>query len=248
MSTRPPSPTPTLIGGIQVQRQITLDRTPAGLISSTLAPQSDAPSSSLPNPYPGKGTADSPFIVDWLPEEAANPYNWKSSYKWFVTFVVAVSTLCIAFSSSSYSSAVQQVIRNFGANQEEGIAGLSLYVLGFGIGPLIWAPVSEIWGRNVAFGASFPLFVIWNMAGALSPNIQSLLVFRLLAGTFGAAPLVTAGGQIGDIWAPHERALAASLFALAPFLGPVLGPIVGGFVVEGLNWRWIFWVNMIFAR
>lgn len=85
------------------------------------------------------------------------------------------------------------------------------------------------------------------MAGALAPNVPSILVFRVLAGTFGSAPLVTAGAQVGDIWAPHERALATSLFALAPFLGPVLGPIVGGFVAENAGWRWVFWVQCIFA-
>lgn len=45
----------------------------------------------------------------------------------------------------------------------------------------------------------------------------------------------------------HKRALAGSLFALAPFLGPVLGPIVGGFVTQALGFRWVFWVNFIFA-
>jgi len=45
----------------------------------------------------------------------------------------------------------------------------------------------------------------------------------------------------------HERALATTLFALAPFLGPVLGPIVGGFVVEKHGFRWVFWVQFIFA-
>lgn len=152
MSTRPSSPTPTLVGGIQIGRQVTLDRTPAGIVAGTFAPQLHAPSSPLPNPYPGKGTAESPFLVDWLPSEAANPYNWKKSYKWFVTAVVAISTLCIAFASSSYSTGVQSILREFpGTNLEEGIAGLSLYVLGFGVGPLLWAPVSEIYGRNVAF-------------------------------------------------------------------------------------------------
>jgi hypothetical protein len=219
------APTPVLTGGIQIGRQTTYDRTPAGRVASTLGAPSTARSDPLPNPYPGKGTRESPYLVDWLPDEPANPYNWRSSYKWFVTAIVAIATLCIAFSSSSYSPAVQQIIRAFpGTNLEMGIAGLSLYVLGFGVGPLLWAPVSEIWGRNVAFAASFPLFIIWNMAGALAQNIESVLVFRFLAGTFGSAPLVTAGGQIGDIWAPKERALAGSMYALAPFLGKSLLP------------------------
>jgi hypothetical protein len=49
--------------------------------------------------------------------------------------------------------------------------------------------------------ASYPFFVLFNMAGALAKNIPSILVFRLLAGSFGSAPLTNAGGQIGDMWA-----------------------------------------------
>jgi MFS family permease len=45
----------------------------------------------------------------------------------------------------------------------------------------------------------------------------------------------------------HERALASTLFSLAPFLGPVCGPIVGGFIVEKYGFRWVFWVQFIFA-
>lgn len=45
----------------------------------------------------------------------------------------------------------------------------------------------------------------------------------------------------------HERALATSLFSVAPFLGPVIGPIVGGFVTQNCGFRWVFWVQFIFA-
>ena len=56
-----------------------------------------------------------------------------------------------------------------------------------------------------------------------------------------------AGGTISDIWDNEERGFAIALFAAAPYGGPVLGPIVGGFVGETVGWRWIFWVQLIFA-
>lgn len=83
--------------------------------------------------------------------------------------------------------------------------------------------------------------------GALSPNMACLLVSRFLAGTFGSSPITNAGGQVADMFAPHERALATSLFSLAPFLGPVLGPIVGGFVGEQCGFRVVLWVQFAFG-
>lgn len=83
------------------------------------------------SPYPGSGTPEDPYLVDWLPDEPSNPYNWRPSFKWMNMVVIAMSALCISFASSSYSAAIPDVMKQLkGKSQEEGIAGLSLYVLG----------------------------------------------------------------------------------------------------------------------
>ncbi|KAL7422000.1 hypothetical protein Q5752_003772 [Cryptotrichosporon argae] len=244
----PLPPAPKLRDGIRIARYTSLEH-PASLVAplSRVLSTVPAPASPEPNPYKGSGTREDPYLVDWLPGELANPYNWKSSYRWFVTAIVAISTLCIAFASSSYSGAIADISGRFGVSTEVGILGLSLYVVGFGVGPLLWAPLSEMTGRVFSFNVSYPLFVLFNMAGALAQNIETVLVIRFLAGTFGSAPLTNAGGQISDMWAVHERALATSFYALAPFLGPVLGPIVGGFTDEFAGFRWVFAVQTIFV-
>lgn len=89
--------------------------------------------------------------------------------------------------------------------------------------------------------------LVFNIPCALAPNIGTLLVCRFLCGFFASAPLTLAGGTISDVWDNNERGLAIALFAAAPYGGPVLGPIVGGFVGENIGWRWMLWVNMIFA-
>lgn len=80
-----------------------------------------------------------------------------------------------------------------------------------------------------------------------APNIGALLSCRFICGFFAAAPLTLAGGAISDVWDTNERGFAIALFAAAPYGGPVLGPIVGGFIGQTIGWRWILWVNMIFA-
>jgi MFS family permease len=72
---------------------------------------------------------------------------------------------------------------------------------GFGLGPVFWAPLSEIYGRNFAFMASYPVFVIFNVVGAVAPNIETILISRFIAGTFGSSPITNAGGQVSDMWA-----------------------------------------------
>ncbi|KAK8864681.1 hypothetical protein IAR55_001933 [Kwoniella newhampshirensis] len=198
-------------------------------------------------PYPGKGTIDEPYLVDFLPNDQTNPYNWSNMYRWGITGLIGVATLCPPFASVSYSSTIGEVTQAFGISRELAIAGISFFITGFGLGPLIWAPISEIWGRNIAFIASYPAFCIFTLGTALSHNTVALMVTRLFAGAFGSSPLTNAGAQIGDMWGVHERAVATSVFSLAPFLGPVLGPIVGGYVTERCGYRWVYWITFIYA-
>ncbi|KAJ9093729.1 hypothetical protein QFC21_006325 [Naganishia friedmannii] len=199
-------------------------------------------------PYPGKGTEEDPFIVDWLAEEKANPYNWKNSYKWLFTLVAAIVTLCVAFASSCYTGAASFLIVEFHVSREIIVLGVTLFVLGFAGGPLIWAPLSEIYGRRPIFLITYFPFALFCLGSALANNIATLLVTRFLAGFFGASMLTNAGGMIADVWNAKERGLATSLFAMAPFLGPVLGPIVGGFAGKSyLGWRSVFYIMFIFA-
>lgn len=78
----------------------------------------------------------------------------------------------------------------------------SAHTPGFGLGPLFWAPLSELSGRNFAFYCSYSVFLIFSVVCAVAPNIQTLLVGRFIAGTFGASPITNAGGQVSDMWAP----------------------------------------------
>ena len=125
--------------------------------------------------------------------------------------------------------------------------GVSLFVLGFAVGPLIWAPLSEMYGRQLVFAISYGAFTAFNAATTGSKNIQTLLVLRFFAGSFGSSPLTNAGGQIADIFNASERGMAMGLFALAPFLGPTIGPIAGGFLGQSKGWKWVEGLMAIFS-
>lgn len=106
---------------------------------------------------------------------------------------------------------------------------------------------SELFGRQYLWIFPNIVYVLFNIPCAVAKNIQTLLICRFFCGIFASAPLTLAGGTISDIWDNNERGFAIALFAAAPYGGPVLGPIVGGFVGETIGWRWMIWVNMIFA-
>lgn len=201
----------------------------------------------LKSHYEGSGTDEDPFVVNFIEGDFGNPMLWSETKKWSLTMLVAIATLAVAFVSSAYSGGVSQIIREFHCSQELAILGVSLFVLGFAIGPLLWAPLSELFGRQILFITTYAGLTAFNAGAAGSQNIGTLIVLRFFAGAIGSSPLTNAGGVIADMFPANERGLAMSLFAAAPFMGPVLGPIVGGFVGQTIGWRWVEGVMAIFT-
>ncbi|KAJ5666789.1 hypothetical protein N7462_011198 [Penicillium macrosclerotiorum] len=190
-------------------------------------------------PYSGSGTEEDPYAVIWLPNDPRNPMNFGFFKKWAITILVSFVTLAVALVSSAFSGGLGQVVAHFGVAEEIAILGVSLFVLGFAIGPLIWAPLSEIFGRRHIFTISFAFLTAFNAGAAGSQNIQTLIILRFLAGCFGSSPFGNAGGTIADMFPASQRGIAISFFAAAPFLGPTIGPIIGGFLATGAGWRWV---------
>lgn len=193
----------------------------------------------LSQQYPGKGTREEPYEVAWLDNDPENPQTWSDSNKWFLTGFVSIATLAVALASSCYSGAIDSIRADFGGSNEVLILGVSLFVVGFAFGPLIWAPLSETLGRRKIFIYSYAIMTLWQAVSPASQNLASLLVFRFLAAFAGSSPLTCAGGTLSDLWTAKQRGLAMACFASGPFMGPSLGPLIGGFLGMNAGWRWM---------
>lgn len=100
---------------------------------------------------------------------------------------------------------------------------VSVYLIGYAFGPLLCAPMSEIYGRYWVYQIANVLFVGFTIGCALAPTLGALIGFRFLAGSAGSAPLVLGGGSVADLYPREKRGAKMSLFAMGPLLGPVIG-------------------------
>ncbi|KAI0262883.1 major facilitator superfamily domain-containing protein [Gloeopeniophorella convolvens] len=199
-------------------------------------------------PYPGKGTWDEPFVVSWQDGDPDNPYNWSFKRKWVIVAQQSLSTFTVSFASSAYSGGMAFMRKDIPMSETVSVIGISLYVLGFGLGPLLFASLSETFGRRPVFLCTMPAFTLFHLGGALGHNVESILIPRLFAGIFGASPLTNAGGVIADVFTPRDRGVATSIYATVPYLGPVVGPIAGGYISQShLGWRFTFWLMFILS-
>ncbi|OQD69968.1 hypothetical protein PENDEC_c028G00550 [Penicillium decumbens] len=192
----------------------------------------------------GKEEARDPNIVDWDgPDDPENPLNWTAKRKVTATVSIALITLLTPLGSSMFAPGVGQLVVDFKITSIElSSFVVSVYLLGYCFGPLLIAPVSEIYGRRIVYNVCNILYVIWTIACAVAPEIGSLTVFRFLAGFAGSCPLTIGAGSIADMFVQETRGSAMAAWALGPLIGPVIGPVAGGYLAQAKGWRWTFWI------
>ncbi len=94
--------------------------------------------------------------------------------------------------------------------------GLSLFVVGLALSPMILAPLGDFYGRKPVYIVSLLIYVIWIIPCARAPNIQTLLIARFFNGFAGAAFLGVAGGTVGDLFSRTELHLPMMVYTGAP--------------------------------
>lgn len=187
-------------------------------------------------------TADGVILVDWYTtDDPANPQNWGSWYKIWVVTIIWFYTFMVYMTSAIYTPAEPYLMELWDIGQSKASLGLSIYVLGYGVGPLIFSPLSEIpvLGRNIPYVITFGLFVILAVPMALADSYASFMVLRFLTGFVGSPCLATGGASMGDIYSLLKLPYGLSAWVAAAFSAPALGPLLSGFSIPAKGWRWV---------
>lgn len=172
-----------------------------------------------------------PNVVDWDgPDDLDNPMNWPKSRRLACVVLASALTFVTPLASSIFAPGVPLFMKEFGSdNTTLASFVVSVYLLGFVLGPLFVAPVSEIIGRNPVYHAGNILFTIFSIACAVSTDLPMFCVFRLFQGMAGAVPLTNGGATIADVIPPEGRGSALAVWALGPLMGYVtIGPLCEG--------------------
>lgn len=148
--------------------------------------------------------------------------------------------------SSICSNAIPQIAEEFNIkNQQALVLPISIFLVGYILGPLLWGPSSEYFGRKKPLLVAYCGFAIFTLACAVADSYASLLVFRLLNGMMASAPIATVGGLFADVHDdPTRRGRLMAYFMACTTCGPIMGPWISGFVAV-VSWRWCFWIGLI---
>src|SRR6478736_1616041 len=161
------------------------------------------------------------------------------------TFVVtSLALVMVTLDNLVVTTALPVIRKDLGA----GIEGLewtvNAYTLTFAVLLLTGAALGDRFGRRRMFALGLGIFTAASAAAALAPSIEVLNVARAVQG-LGAAIVAPLTLTILSAAVPAERrGVALGAWGAVGGLAVALGPLVGGAITEGLNWQWIFWLNV----
>ncbi|KAI0841290.1 major facilitator superfamily protein [Hypoxylon sp. FL0890] len=172
----------------------------------------------------------------------------STARKLFISTTVILLNFNVTLSSSLPSGAGATLNTHFGVTSElQKPLPVAVFLVGLIFGPIIFAPLSEYWGRRPVFLLSFSIYTAFTLGCALAPNWPVFLFFRFMLGCGAAAPQTVSGGLFCDIYSDlRPRGMAMTMLGLTSNVGPLVGPIISGFTSTRV-WQWQFWCALILA-
>lgn len=191
--------------------------------------------------YPPMLGSRDPYVVAFDgPDDPDHPHNYPTWKKILYCASVGLAALSVSMGSAMFSQASADIMQIYHIGWTPATLTTSLFVFGFASGPVIYGPLSELFGRKLVMVPSCLGYVCFSFAVATAKDIQTIMICRFFAGFIGAAPLVVAPAVTADMFNNRYRGTAIAIFSMLLFGGPMLAPILGAFTVKNsaLGWRW----------
>lgn len=135
---------------------------------------------------------------------------------------------------------------NGGFSKSAAIILVTIWELGEAAGPLLLAPLSEVFGRYLVLNSANAVFIFATVIAASCKTVPVFIIARALSG-FAVASSVLTPSIIGDMFVPEQHGSALALAMMTPLVGSAVGPVVGGAVGERLGWRQVVWICVALA-
>lgn len=183
-------------------------------------------------PEPG---SDTPAL--WFSPE-------RPSYKWWVTFALMLGILTQALNFGTVNVALPSMMTSLQAEIET----IQWVITAFMITRTVVMPMvgwaAAVLGSRTFYLLCLLIYIIGSVLCGLAWDIPSLVCFRAIQ-ALGAGPLFPLSmAMLYEVFPAHQRGLAMGIFMAGISIGPALGPLLGGYLIEHLDWRMIFYLNL----
>ncbi|KAJ5585472.1 uncharacterized protein N7459_005272 [Penicillium hispanicum] len=165
---------------------------------------------------------------------------WRKS---LILFIVSWMTLTVTFSSTSLLPATPEIATEFSTSTEILNVINAGVLIAMGFSSFIWGPLSNIFGRKIAYNAAILVLCGCSAGTAAAIDLHMFIAMRLLSGFTGTFFMVAGQTIIADIFEPVVRGTAVGFMMVGSVSGPAIGPCFGGIIVTFAQWRIIYWLQ-----
>jgi DHA2 family multidrug resistance protein len=167
---------------------------------------------------------------------AANP--------WVIAIVVALASFMEVLDTTIANVALPYIAGAMGVSEDEASWVVTTYLVSNAIILTASSFLARMLGRKTFFLICLGLFALSSLLCGFAPNLQALLLFRILQGLAGGGMVPVAQSILADAFPPAQRGQAFAVFGVAVVVAPVVGPTLGGWLSDNLSWQWCFLINV----
>src|SRR6516164_3926661 len=167
---------------------------------------------------------------------AANP--------WLIAIVVALASFMDVLDTTIANVALPYIAGGMGVSEDEASWVVTTYLVSNAIILTASSFLARTLGRKTFFLICLALFTLSSLLCGFAPNLNALLLFRILQGFGGGGMVPVAQSILADSFPPAKRGQAFALFGVAVVVAPVVGPTLGGWLSDNISWAWVFLINV----
>ena len=167
-----------------------------------------------------------------------------SANPWVIAILVALASFMEVLDTTIANVALPYIAGGMGVSEDEASWVVTTYLVSNAIILTASPFLARMLGRKTFFLISLGLFTLSSLLSGYAPNLNALLLFRILQGLGGGGMVPVAQSILADSFPPAKRGQAFALFGVAVVVAPVVGPTLGGWLSDNISWRWVFLINV----
>ncbi|KAF2724795.1 MFS general substrate transporter, partial [Polychaeton citri CBS 116435] len=173
------------------------------------------------------------------------PMRWPSWLRHFCLFQIALNGSMVGFTGAITIPAQQALAKRFSTSLQEASYVTSSHVLLLGLGPLLWSPLTNRFGRRICLTLGMLISFASNLGSAYAESYGALIAARVIQGIGISTGASMGAAVVVELFAPEHRATKLNVWSVMVTAGPAIGALIGGFLVEAMGWRWTFFLSAI---
>jgi len=163
---------------------------------------------------------------------------------WFIAITVTLATFMELLDTSIANVSLPHIAGNLGTSNDEVTWVLTSYLVSNAVVLPLSAWLSVVFGRKNYYMTCVALFTLASLMCGLAPNIETLIICRVIQGIGGGGLAPVEQAILVDTFPLSKRAAAFGLYSMAIVTAPAIGPPLGGWITDSFSWRWVFLINI----